>query len=142
MPQGRPQVFPMQGDDRGQAKAKAQAKAVKQNLQHLHQKGGQKSCYTIFDQEEKEWKCDSNQGQQASQQRKGGQTHLGAKGNNFNYEKHQEGLDPEREVSGSKVVGEFGDLAKLGCISWDTSCWIKFIAKWVSEYFGPKFSHP
>jgi hypothetical protein len=30
--------------------------------------------------------------------RKGGQTHLGAKGNNFNHEKHQEGLDPEREV--------------------------------------------
>jgi hypothetical protein len=71
MPQGRPQVFPMQGDDQGQAKAKAQAKAIKQNLQHLHQKGGQKGCYTIFDQEEKEWKGDSNQGQQASQQRKG-----------------------------------------------------------------------
>jgi hypothetical protein len=30
----------------------------------------------------------------------------------------------------------------LGCISWDASYWIKFIAKWVSEYFGPKFSHP
>jgi hypothetical protein len=66
-------------------------------------------------------------------------THLGAKGNNFNYEKHQEGLDPEREVSGPKVGREFGDLAKLGCISWDTSCLIKFIAKWVSEYFRPKF---
>jgi hypothetical protein len=77
----------------------------------------------------KEWKGDRNQGQQASQQRKGGQTHLGAKGNNFNYEKHQEGLDSEREVSGPKVVGKFGDLANLGCISWDTSYWIKFIAK-------------
>src|SRR5688572_9205101 len=44
MPQGRPQVFPMQDDDRGQAKAKAQAKAIKQNLQHLHQKGGQKTA--------------------------------------------------------------------------------------------------
>jgi hypothetical protein len=66
---------------------------------------------TIFDQEEKEWKDDSNQGQQASQQRKGGQTHLGAKGNNFNHEKHQEGLDPEREVSRPKVYGKFGDLA-------------------------------
>jgi hypothetical protein len=31
--------------------------------------------------------------------------HLGAKGNNFNHEKHQEGLDPEREVSGPKVTG-------------------------------------
>ena len=119
----------MQGDDRGQTKAKVQAKAIKQNLQHLHQKGEQKGCYTIFDQKEKEWKGDSNQGQQASQQRKGGQTHLGAKGNNFNHEKHQEGLDPEREVSGPKVLGKFGDLANSGCISWDTSYWIKFIAK-------------
>jgi hypothetical protein len=38
-----------------------------------------KGYYTIFDQEEKEWKCDSNQGQQASKQRKGGQTHLAPK---------------------------------------------------------------
>jgi hypothetical protein len=56
-------------------------------------------------------KGDSNQCQQASQQRKGGQTHLGAKGNNFNHEKHQEGLDPAREVSSSKDNGKFGDLA-------------------------------
>jgi hypothetical protein len=35
-------------------KAKAQAKANKKNLQHLHQQGGQKGCYTIFNQEEKE----------------------------------------------------------------------------------------
>jgi hypothetical protein len=96
----------------------------------------------IFDQEEKEWKGDSKQGQQASQQRKGCQTHLGAKGNNFNHEKHQECLDPEREVSSPKDFGGFGDLVKMGCISWDTSYWIKFIAKWVSKYFGPKFSHP
>jgi hypothetical protein len=68
--------------------------------------------------------------------------HLGAKGNNFNHEKHQEGLDPEREVSSLKDYGKFGDLARLRCISWDTSYWIKFIAKWVSEHFGPKFPHP
>ena len=55
--------------------------------------------------------------------------HLGAKGNYFNHEKHQEGLDLEREVSGPMVVGKFGDLANSGCISWDTSYWIKFIAK-------------
>jgi hypothetical protein len=101
-----------------------------------------KGCYTIFDQEEKEWKGYSNQGQQASQQRERGQIHLDAKGNNFNHEKHQEGLDPKREVRSPKKDEEFGDLAKLGCISWDTSYWIKFIAKWVSEYFGPKFPHP
>jgi hypothetical protein len=39
-----------------------------------------------------------------------GQTHLCAKENNFNHEKHQEGLDPEREVRSPKDVGEFGDL--------------------------------
>ena len=83
----------------------------------------------IFDQEEKEWKGDSKQGQQASQQRKGCQMHLGAKGNNFNHEKHQECLDLEREVSSPKDDRKFGDLANLGYISWDTSYWIKFIAK-------------
>jgi hypothetical protein len=113
-----------------------------QNLQHLHQQGGQKGCYTVLNQEEKEWKGDSNQGQQVSQQRKVGQMHLGAKEDYFNHEKHQGGLDPKREVRSPKDVVEFGDLAKSGCISWDTSYWIKFIAKWVSEYFGPKFPRP
>jgi hypothetical protein len=47
--------------------------------------------------------------------------HLGAKRNNFNHEKHQEGLDPEREMSCPKDHGKFGDLSNLGCISWDTS---------------------
>jgi hypothetical protein len=50
MPQGRPQVLPMQGEDWGETKEKAN----KKNLQHLHQQGGQKGCYTIFDQDEKE----------------------------------------------------------------------------------------
>jgi hypothetical protein len=62
------------------------------------------------------------------------------KGDYFNYEKHQEGLGPMRELSSPKEIGEFGNLTKLGCISWDASYWIKYIAKWVSEYFGPKFS--
>jgi hypothetical protein len=84
MPQGRPQDLPMQGEDGGEAKEKTN----KQNLQHLHQQGGQKSRYNIFDQEEKEWKGDSNQGQQASHQGNGGQTHLGAKGDYFNHEEH------------------------------------------------------
>jgi hypothetical protein len=35
--------------------------------------------------------------------------------------------------------GEFGVLAKMGCISWDASYQIKSIAKWVSDYYGPKF---
>jgi hypothetical protein len=123
-----------------QCKAKTGDKQnLKQNFHHLHQQGRQKGCYTILDQKEKEWKGDSNQGQQASQQWEMGQTHMGVKGNYFNHEKHQEGLDPEREVRSSKDYEEFGDLAKLGCISWDASYWIKSIAKWVSAYFGPKF---
>jgi hypothetical protein len=65
--------------------------------------------------------------------------HLGAKGNNFNHEKHQEGLDPEREVSGPKVNGKFGDLAKWVCISWDTSYWIKLLPSKLMKKFGPKF---
>jgi hypothetical protein len=69
---------------------------------------------------------------------KKGQTHLGAKGNYFNHEKHQEGLDPKREVRSPKDHREFGDLAKLGYISWDALYWIKSIAKWDSKYFGPK----
>jgi hypothetical protein len=40
---------------------------------------------------------------------------------NVQYSCSEEGLDPEREVRSLKDVGEFGDLAKLGCISWDTS---------------------
>jgi hypothetical protein len=55
--------------------------------------------------------------------------HLGAKGNYFYHVKHQEGLDPKREVRSPKDVREFGDLAKLGCISWVASHWIKSIAK-------------
>jgi hypothetical protein len=39
--------------------------------------------------------------------------HLGAKGNNFNHEKHQEGLYPEREVSGPKVIREIWRLGKV-----------------------------
>jgi hypothetical protein len=76
-----------------------------------------KNAATPYLIKKKEWKGDSNHGQQASQQRKGGQTHLGAKGNYFNHEKHQEGLDPEREVRSLKNIGEFGDLTKLGYIS-------------------------
>jgi hypothetical protein len=78
-----------------------------------------KKAATPYLIKEKEWKEDSNQGQQASQQRKRGQTHLCAKRNYFNHEKHQEGLDPKRKVRSLKVLREFGDLAKLGCISWD-----------------------
>jgi FtsZ-binding cell division protein ZapB len=35
--------------------------------------------------------------------------------------KHQEGLDPKREVRSPKEIGKVGDLAKLGCILWDAS---------------------
>jgi FtsZ-binding cell division protein ZapB len=52
---------------------------------------------------------------------KGSQTYLGAKGDYLNHEKHQEGLDPKREVRSPKDYEEFGDLVNLGCISWDAS---------------------
>jgi hypothetical protein len=55
----------------GNKQRQSSSKSQQQNLQHLHQQGGQNDCYTIFDQEEKEWKGYSNQSQQASQQRKG-----------------------------------------------------------------------
>ena len=46
-----------------------------------------------------------------------GQTHLGAKGDNFQHEENQEGLDPEREVRSPMDFGEFGDLVySFGCI--------------------------
>jgi hypothetical protein len=37
-----------------------------------------------------------------------GQTHLGAKGDYLNHKKHQEGLDPKREVKSPKDFEEFG----------------------------------
>jgi hypothetical protein len=52
MSQGKPQVLPMHGEDRGEAKEQTN----KQSRQHLHQQGGQKGVYTIFDQEEKNGK--------------------------------------------------------------------------------------
>ena len=62
---------------------------------------------------------------------------MGAKGDNFNHEEHQEGLDPEMEVRSPMDFREFGDLTKYGCIMMD-----KIIAKWVSEYYEPKFPFP
>ena len=67
---------------------------------------------------------------------------LGAKGNHLQHKEHQKGLDPEREVRSPMDFGEFGDLAQfwmhcMGCIMMD-----KIIAKWVSEYYGPKFPFP
>jgi hypothetical protein len=55
---------------------------------------------------------------------KGGQTHLGAKGDYFNHEKHQEGLDLEREVRSPKDVWGIWRLGKsgmyiMGCIIMD-----------------------
>ena len=51
-------------------------------------------------------------------------------------------MDPKREVRSSMDIGEFGDLTKvwvhfMGYIIMD-----KVIAKWVSEYYGPKFLFP
>jgi hypothetical protein len=40
--------------------------------------------------------------------------HLGAKGNYFNHEKHQEGLDPKREVKKSEGLRGIWRLGKIG----------------------------
>jgi hypothetical protein len=64
----------MEGHKSFQCKAMTgdkQRQRLKQNLQHLHQKGGQNGCYTIFDQEEKEWKVDSNKANQQANKGKG-----------------------------------------------------------------------
>ena len=68
---------------------------------------------------EEKWQGGGHQGEQASKQ--WGQMLLGAKGNHFQHEEHQEGLDLEREVRSPSDFGEFGDLAKYGCISWGAS---------------------
>jgi hypothetical protein len=67
--QGRPQVLPMQGKEWGKAKEK---ESNKKHLQHIHQQGGQKGGYTIPNQEEKEWKGNSHQGQQSKPTRERG----------------------------------------------------------------------
>jgi hypothetical protein len=43
---------------------------------------------------------------------------LGAKTNYFNHKKLQESLGPEREMRSLLDFREFGDLAKMECISW------------------------
>jgi hypothetical protein len=48
-------------------------------------------------------------------------------------------LNSKREVRSPMDLGEIGDLSKLGCKTWGTSYWFKFIAKWVSEDYRPKF---
>jgi hypothetical protein len=65
--------------------------------------------------------------------------HLGAKEDYFNHEKHQEGLDPEREVRSPKDIGEFGDLAKLGCISWMHHIGSSLLPSGLVNTLDPKF---
>ena len=74
-----------------------------------------KGLHTLSLEEEEKCQGGGHQGEQASQQ--WGQTHLGAKGNYFQHEEHQEGLDPERKVRSPMDLREFRDLAKYGCIS-------------------------
>ena len=59
------------------------------------------------------------------------------KGDHFQHEEHQEGLDPEREVRSPSVLGEFGDLAKYGCISWGASCWTKLLPSGLVNSMDP-----
>ena len=124
----------------GEELKRKRKKGNKQALQHLHQQGGQKGLHTLSLEEEEKLQGGGHQGEQASQQ--WGQTFLGAKENHFKYEEHQEGLDPEREVRSPFGLRRIWRLGKvwvhfMGCIIMDKS-----IAKWVSEYYGPKFPFP
>ena len=133
------QVLWVQGEEWGRSKEEGE-KVNKQPLQHLHQQGGQEGLHTLSLEEEEKWQGGGHQGEQASQQ--WGQTLLGAKANHFKYEEHQESLDPEREVRSPCGRQGIWRLDKvwmhfMGCIMMD-----KIIAKWVSEYYGPKFPFP
>jgi hypothetical protein len=64
---------------------------------------------------------------------------LGAKENYFNHKENQKGLDHKIEIRSPKDLKEFGDVEKLGCISWGASYQINIIIKWVSESYGSKF---
>ena len=46
-----------------------------------------------------------------NKQANNGAKHIGARGDYFQHEEHQEGLDPEEEVRSPMDFGEFGDLA-------------------------------
>jgi hypothetical protein len=98
----------------GHKSFQCKAKTVDKQKQKLKQKPTSKISNTYINKvdkkaatpylikKKKNGKGDSNQGQQASKQGKRSQTHLGAKGDNFNHEKHQEGLDPEKGVRSPK----------------------------------------
>ena len=131
----------MQGEEWGRSKEEREKqKANKQALQHLHQQGGQEGLHTLSLEEEEKWQGGGYQGEQVSQQ--WGQTLLGAKGNHFQHEEHQKGLDPEREVRNpmdSRGIWRLGEVWMhfMGCIMM-----VKIIVKWVSKNYGPKFPFP
>jgi hypothetical protein len=55
----------------------------------------------------------------------------------FQHEEHQEGLDPEGEMRSPMDFGEFGDLAKFRCISWDASCWTRPLSSGLVKIMNP-----
>jgi hypothetical protein len=86
----------------------------------------------------RKWQGGGHQGEQASQNTRGAkQVCLVAKGNHFKHEGHQEGLDPEEEVRSQMDFGEFGDLAKLVCISWSSSHWIMSLPSGLVKIMDP-----
>jgi hypothetical protein len=111
VPQGRPQG--------GRGRKEEREKQKKQTFQCLHQQGEQEDHHTL-PIEEIEWQGGGYQGEQASQQGVN-QVYVGAKGDYFNHEWHQKGLDHEGEVRILVEFGQFGDLAKLRCISYGAS---------------------
>ena len=92
----------------GGAKKKEKNKKETSKLSNTYTNKVEKGLHTLSLEEEEKWQGGGHQGEQASQQ--WGQTHLGAKGDHFQHEEHQKGLDPKREVRSPTDFGEFGDL--------------------------------
>ena len=139
MPQGRSQVLWVQGEEWGGAKNKEKKQTSK--LSNTYTNKVDKKASTPYLLKKK--KNDKVVAIKVNKQANNGAKRIWVpKEIISNIKSTKEGLDPEREVRSPMDFGEFGDLAKYGCILWGASLWTKVIAKWVSEYYGPKFSFP
>ena len=103
-----PQVLWVQGEEWGRSKEEREKqKANKQALQYLHQQGDKKASTPYLLKK----KNDKVVAIKVNKQANNGAKHIGARGDYFQHEEHQEGLDPEGEVRSSMDFREFGDMA-------------------------------
>jgi hypothetical protein len=90
----------MQGEDWGEAKEKGN----KQNLHTYINKVDKKAATPYLMKNKKNGNMIAIKANKQANKGKGGPTHVGAKGDYLNHEKHQEGLGPKREVRSSKDI--------------------------------------